>query len=73
MSSLTDVGVDIIVGGLELALRHNRQVTGVGDDYTSGEYNIEDHGCRGSGGDKMSELLRVSELSSPRRFEEAGS
>ena len=48
-------------------------MTGVGDDYTSGEYNIEDHGCRGSRGDKTSELLRTSDLSSPRRFKEAGS
>ena len=65
--------VDIIVGGSELALRHNRRMTGVGDEYTSGEYNIRDHGCRGSGGDKTSELLWASELSSPWRFEEAGS
>ena len=46
---------------------------GVGDDYTSGEYKIEDHGCQGSRGDKMSELLRMSDLSSPWRFEEVGS
>src|ERR1700736_3009264 len=65
--------VDIIVGDSELALHHNRQMTGVRDDYTSGEYNIRDHGCRGSGGDKMLELLRTSDLSNPWRFEEAGS
>jgi len=32
--------VDIIVGDLELALRHNRQMTGVGDEYTHVEYLI---------------------------------
>ena len=48
-------------------------MTGVGDEYTNVEYNIGNHGCRGSGGDKTSELLRTSDLSSPRRFEEAGS
>ena len=45
MSGLADVGGDLIVGDSELALCHNRRVTGVGDDYTSGEYNIGDHGC----------------------------
>jgi hypothetical protein len=40
VSGLANVGVDIIVRGSELACRHNRQVTRVGDDYTSGEYNI---------------------------------
>ena len=44
-------------------------MTGVGDDYTSGECIIRDHGCRGSGGDKTSELLQLLDLSSPRRFE----
>ena len=73
VSGLADVGVDLIVGDSELVLCCNRQVIGVGDDYTSGEYNIRDHGCRGSGGDKTSELLWASELSSPWRFEEAGS
>ena len=64
--------VDIIVRDSELTLHHNRQMTGVRDDYTSGEYNIRDHECRGSGGGKTSELLRMSDLSNPRRFEEAG-
>ena len=72
VSGLADVGVDLIVGDSELVLCCNRQVIGVGDDYTSGEYNIGDHGCRGSGGDKTLELLRVSDLSNPRRFKEAG-
>ena len=48
-------------------------MTGVGDDYTSGEYIIGNHECRGSGGGKTLELLWTSDLSSPRRFEEAGS
>ena len=43
--------VDTIVGDSELTLHHNRQMTGVGDDYTSGEYNIGDLGCQDSGGD----------------------
>ena len=73
MSNLADVGVDVIVGDSELVLCCNRWVTGVGDDYTSDEYNIRDHGCRGSRGDKMSELLRTSDLSNLWRFEEVGS
>ena len=48
-------------------------MTGVGDEYTNDEYIIGDHGCRGSRGDKTLELLQTSDLSSPRRFEEAGS
>jgi hypothetical protein len=70
---LVDVRMDIIVGDSELAFRHNRRMTGVGDEYTSDEYIIGNHGCRGSGGDKTSELLRTSYLSSPRRFKETGS
>ena len=42
---LVDVGMDIIVRDSESDLRHNRQMTGVGDDYTSGEYIIGNHGC----------------------------
>ena len=72
VSNLADAGVDVIVGDLELALHRNRRMTGVKDDYTSGEYIIGDHGCRGSRGGKMSELLQTSDLSSPRRFEEVG-
>ena len=70
---LVDVGIDIIVGDLELVFRLNRRMTRVGDEYTNVECNIGNHGCRGSGGDKTSELLRVSDLSSPWRFKEAGS
>ena len=73
MSGLADVGVDLIVGDSECVPCHNRRVTGVGDDYTSGEHNIRDHGCQGSGGDKTSELLWTSDLSNPQRFEGAGS
>ena len=57
VSNLVDVRMDIIVGDLELALRCNRRMTGVGDDYTSGEYIIKDHGCQGSRGGKTSKLL----------------
>ena len=64
---LVDVGVDILVGDSELVFRLNRRMTGVGDEYTHVEYIIENQGCQGSGGDK------TSELSSPRKFEEAGS
>ena len=64
---LVGVGVDIIVEDSELDFRLNRRMTGVGDEYTHVEYTIENQGCRCSGGDK------TSELSSPWRFEEAGS
>src|SRR3984885_7870774 len=70
---LVGVGVDIIVEDSELVFRLNRQMTGVRDEYTYVEYIIENQGCRCSGGDKTSELLQMSELSSPWRFEEAGS
>ena len=70
---LVDVRVDIIVEDSELVFRLNRRMTGVGDEYTHVEYIIENQGCRCSRGDKTSELLQMSELSSPRRFEEAGS
>ena len=73
VSNLADVGVDVIVGDSELVLCRNRQVTGVGDDYTSDEYNTGDHGCRGSRGDKMSELLWTSGMSSPQRVKKGGS
>ena len=70
---LVDVGMDIIVGDSELVFCHSGQMTGVGDEYTSDEYIIGIHGCRGSRGDKTSELLQTLDLSSPRRFEEVGS
>src|SRR3984893_16379437 len=63
---LVDVGVDIIVGDSELVFCLNRRMTGVGDEYTHVEYIIGNQGCRGSGGDKMSELLQTLELLSPR-------
>ena len=43
---LTNVRVDIIVRGLELALRHRRQVTRVGNDNTSDGCIIGVHECR---------------------------
>ena len=70
-SDLGEDGMDLIVGDSELYAYRDRRVTGVRDDYTSGEYNIRVHGCRGSGGDKTSELLQASALSNPRRLEEA--
>ena len=69
---LVDVGVDILVGDSELVFHLNRRMTRVGDEYTHVEYIIGNQGCRGSGGDKTSELLWTSDLSSPRRFEETG-
>src|ERR1700736_3195669 len=70
---LVDVGVDILVRDSELVFCLNRRMTGVGDEYTHVEYIIGNQGCRDSGGDKTSELLRTSDLSNPRRFEEVGS
>ena len=69
---LVDVGMDIIVRDSELVFCHSRRMTGVRDEYTSDGYIIGNHGCRGSGSDKTSGLLWTSDLSSPRRFEEAG-
>src|SRR6202011_5029367 len=69
---LVDVRVDILVGDSELVFRLNRRMTGVGDEYTHVEYIIGNQGCRGSGGDKTLDLLQTSDLSNPRRFEEAG-
>src|ERR1700733_650940 len=65
---LVDVGVDILVRDLELVFR----LTRVRDEYTHVEYLIGNQGCRGSGGDKTSDLLQMSDLSNPRRFEDAG-
>jgi hypothetical protein len=64
---LVGVGVDIIVEDSELDFRLNRQMTGVGDEYTHVKYLIGNQGCLCSGGDK------VSELSNHWRIEEAGS
>ena len=69
---LVGVGVDIIVKDSELVFHLNRRMTRVGDEYTHVEYIIKNQGCQCAGGDKTSELLQTSELSSPRRFEEVG-